>query len=125
MSFRAILLACAVGAAGLPTAAAARDFGGLFDAFGVAQQRPGDSLGAGWRQQQGEARERVREGDTLPLARVLGEVRRRTPGRLLDAGLEDQGGRPVYRIRWAAGDGRRIDYLVDARTGAILRADGA
>ena len=72
----------------------------------------------------GEARDRVRQGDILPLPQVLGPIGRRTPGRLLDAGLELAGDRPVYRVRWAAADGRRIDYQVDARSGAVLRADG-
>ena len=90
----------------------------------AAAQGRGDSLGAGWREQQEEARRGVREGN-LPLAQVIEIIRRTTPGRQLDAGLEQgPGGQPVYRVRWAAADGRRIDYLVDARTGAILRADG-
>lgn len=71
-----------------------------------------------------EARDRVRQGDILPLPQVLGPIGQRTPGRLLDAGLELAGDRPVYRVRWAAADGRRIDYHVDARSGAVLRADG-
>ncbi len=83
-----------------------------------------DSLGSGWRQQQGEAREAVQSGRAIPLGRVMEQIRRRTPGRPLDAGMEQSGNRPVYRVRWAAEDGRRIDYIVDAETGAILRADG-
>lgn len=123
MSIRALLLGCALVSASVPTVAAAQAhaWGG---GFTFQRGRGGDSLGAGWRPQQDEARDRVRGGDILPLARVLGEIRRRTPGRQLDVGLEDSGGRPVYRVRWAAEDGRRIDYLVDARTGAVLRADG-
>jgi YebC/PmpR family DNA-binding regulatory protein len=38
----------------------------------------------------------------------------------LDAGLEDHGGRPVYRVRWQAANGERIDFIVDARSGAII-----
>ena len=83
-----------------------------------------NSLGAGWRQQQDEARDAVRRGQHVPLSRVVDMLRRRTPGRLLDTGLEQRGGRALYRVRWAAVDGRRIDYLVDAETGAIVRADG-
>ncbi|MDP9102841.1 MAG: PepSY domain-containing protein [Pseudomonadota bacterium] len=80
-----------------------------------------DSLGADWRQQQGEARQKVKDGSHVPLEKVVEEVRRRTPGRLLDAGIETGGdGRAVYRVRWAAQDGRRIDFLVDAATGSIL-----
>jgi uncharacterized membrane protein YkoI len=83
-----------------------------------------DSLGAGWRQQQNEAREAVQRGRAVPLGRVLDNIRRRTPGRQLDAGMENRGGRAVYRVRWAADDGRRIDYIVDAESGAILGANG-
>jgi uncharacterized membrane protein YkoI len=88
----------------------------------LAQPAPGrDSLGADWRQQQGEARQRVKDGSHVPLERVVDEIRRRTPGRLLDAGIETGGdGRSVYRVRWAAQDGRRIDFLVDAASGSIL-----
>lgn len=124
MKFKALMLACALGAAGLPAAASAQGVGQWLG-LGLGQGR-GDQLGAGWRPQSEsrEARERVRGGDIQPLGRVLAQVARRAPGRLLDAGLEEQGGQPVYRVRWAANDGRRIDYLVDARSGAILRADG-
>jgi uncharacterized membrane protein YkoI len=60
-------------------------------------------------------------GRTVPLDGVVGQLRRRYPsGRLLDAEMQDQGGRPVYHVHWATGDGRRIDYLVDAQTGAII-----
>ena len=37
-------------------------------------------------------------------------------GRVLDAGLEGRN----YRVRWAAADGRRIDFIVDAETGQII-----
>jgi len=80
-----------------------------------------DSLGADWRQQQGEARQKVKDGSHVPLEKVVDEIRHRTPGRLLDAGIETDGeGRSVYRVRWAAQDGRRIDFLVDASNGSIL-----
>ncbi len=101
-----------------PVPAAAQGF-----QLGVGLGTP-NSLGAGWRQQQDEAREAVRRGRHVPLGRVLEQIRRRTPGRQLDVGLEERGGRSVYRVRWAANDGRRIDYIVDAETGAVIRADG-
>jgi hypothetical protein len=86
-----------------------------------AQPRPHpNSLGADWRLQQDEARQGVREHHLMPLGRVIEQVRMRTPGRQLDAGLEYQGERPIYRVRWMTRDGRRIDYLIDAATGAIL-----
>ena len=94
-------------------------------AAGEAQVRLGlhlglagpDSLGADWRAQQDEARQ---HGRLVPLSVVIEQIRRRTPGRPLDAGSETQGDRPVYRVRWITNDGRRIDYLIDATSGAIL-----
>ena len=81
-----------------------------------------DSLGADWGAQQDEARQGVKEGRYLPLGRVIAEIDQRTPGYQLDAGLEQSNGRAVYRVRWAAASGRRIDYIVDALSGAILSA---
>jgi len=87
------------------------------------QPPPGnDSLGADWGAQQNQAREGVREGHYVPLGRVIREINSRDPGYQLDAGIEQQGGRAVYRVRWASSNGRRIDYIVDALSGAILRA---
>lgn len=80
-----------------------------------------DSLGADWREQQGEARAKVKDGAHVPLSQVIAAIQRRAPGRLLDSGIEPGAdGRSVYRVRWAAKDGRRIDFIADAQTGAIL-----
>jgi len=87
-------------------------------------RRGTDSLGADWGGQQDEVRAGVRQGRYMGLARVIGAIRQRTPGRQLDAGLEQWGGRTVYRVRWAEPGGRRIDYIVDAQSGAILQVDG-
>ncbi len=77
------------------------------------------------RQQQDEARDRVRRGELRSLPNVIDGIRRRQPGRQLDAGIEAWGdGRPTYRVRWAAPNGRLMDYIVDARTGAILSVEG-
>ncbi|HYF23911.1 MAG TPA: PepSY domain-containing protein [Caulobacteraceae bacterium] len=84
--------------------------------------RADDSLSSGWRQQQDEARDAVRQGRHVPLSQVIAQIDRRTPGRILDSGIEYQGNRAVYRVRWVTDDGRRIDYLVDAQTGAIIGA---
>jgi hypothetical protein len=83
-----------------------------------------DSLGANWGGQQDQVRAGVRQGRYMPLAQVIGQIHQHTPGRQLDAGLEQWGGRDAYRVRWATPDGRRIDYLVDAHSGAILHIDG-
>ena len=100
-----------------------RAFAGGFT-VGEGQKR-GDSLGADWAQQQEEARKAVREGRHLPLSEVVTRINAQIPGRILDTGLEsDEGGRPVYRVRWAAKDGRRLDIIADARTGQIVRQEG-
>jgi Peptidase propeptide and YPEB domain len=84
----------------------------------------GDSLGAGWSPQQDEVRQGVRQRRFVPLNQAIQSIQRRAPGHELDAGLEQWGGRPAYRVRWAGPGGRRIDYVVDAQSGAILSADG-
>jgi hypothetical protein len=82
-------------------------------------RRP-NSLGEDWRLQQEEARFGVRHGRFAPLGRVIETLQRRAPGRQLDAGIEYDGGRAIYRVRWITRQGRRIDFLVDAATGAII-----
>ena len=99
------------------------DRGGGYGFAGPAPERR-DSLGADWGGQQDEVRAGVRQGRYVGLARVIGSIRQRTPGRQLDAGLEQWGGRAVYRVRWAEPGGRRTDYIVDAQSGAILHVDG-
>jgi hypothetical protein len=85
-------------------------------------RRP-NSLGADWRLQQDEVRQAVRQRQLIPLGRVIAQIGVRHPGRLLDTGLEYQGARAIYRVRWITRDGRRVDYLIDATTGAILGRD--
>ena len=115
--FHAMVVVVGLAVLADPISAAARPRGG-FDLGGP------DSLGAGWRQQQGEAREAVQTGRAIPLRQIIDMIRRRVAGRPLDAGLEDWNGHAVYRVRWAAEDGRRIDFLVDAENGSILQANG-
>lgn len=79
-----------------------------------------DSLGGDYRPQQDQARQGVKQGRYLPLGQVIREIGKRDPGYQLDAGLEQQGGRDVYRVRWASSNGRRKDYIVDATSGAIF-----
>jgi hypothetical protein len=78
------------------------------------------AFGGGWREQQDFLRQGVRQGQLAPLGRVITSIRERTPGRQLDAGLEQMGSRLVYRVRWMTSQGRRVDYIVDAATGAIV-----
>ena len=94
-------------------------------AYAEPPQRRQDSLGRGWSEPQDTVRQGVRSGQLRPLGQVLPELSRRQPGRMLDTGIEDApDGRPVYRVRWAARDGRRMDFIVDARTGAVLSTEG-
>ena len=85
-----------------------------------APQRRPNSLGAGWREQQEEARSGVRQGQMAPLGSVIAGIGHRAAGRPLDAGIEYQDGRAVYRVRWLMNNGRRVDYLVDAASGQII-----
>ena len=95
---------------------------GRLVAFDAPTQSP-DSLGGGWRQQQDEVRELRREKRLVPMGEIIEKIRRLNPGprsQQLDAGLEYQGDKPVYRVRWMTSDGRVIDYIVDAVTGQVL-----
>ncbi len=72
--------------------------------------------------EQDEARAGVRSGQLKSMGEVLGRIQRTRAGRVLDADLgQGPNGQPVYRVVWAGADGRRIDYIIDARTGAILQ----
>jgi uncharacterized membrane protein YkoI len=106
---------CPAGPAGRDCREANRDRG---------TTRGGDSLGAGWRPDAGEPRGNQGGQRMVSLEQVVGRIASRTPGRLLDAGTENRGSRTVYRVRWQANDGRRIDYIVDASSGQILSANG-
>jgi hypothetical protein len=87
--------------------------------YAAPQRRP-NSLGSEWREQQEEARSGVRQGQMAPLGSVISGIGHHSRGRPLDAGIEYQGARAVYRVRWLMNNGRRVDYIVDAATGRIL-----
>lgn len=55
-------------------------------------------------------------GQTISMQQAVAIVSRRAPGRLLDASPAGSN----YRIVWITPDGRRIDFIVDASSGAIL-----
>ena len=61
------------------------------------------------------------EAQRISLREGVATLARRTPGRLLDASfVAGASGAEVLRVRWLDTRGRRIDYLVDPATGAIL-----
>ena len=97
----------------------------LFLAAAAPAGQTSDSLGADWNPSTAGVRAERKAGRIIPLSQAIHAVEARTPGRLLDAGLESgDNGRSVYRVRWAAADGRRLEVFVDAATGAILRQEG-
>jgi hypothetical protein len=68
-----------------------------------------------------EARDAARSGQVVPLSSVTAQLRQRFGGRLIDSQLVDGRNGPVYEIRWETAEGGLIDFVIDARTGAILR----
>jgi uncharacterized membrane protein YkoI len=71
----------------------------------------------------GRGRGRGRGGDDarpyVPLESIIGQIQARTPGRLV--GVRGPNGQGIYRIIWETPDGRVITFVVDGRTGQILR----
>ncbi len=91
-----------------------------YPGYGAPYRGPAPAMGDQWRNQEEFLRQGVRQGQLAPLGQVIQNIRRATPGRQLDAGLEYMGPRLVYRVRWMTAQGRRVDYYVDAATGAML-----
>jgi uncharacterized membrane protein YkoI len=58
----------------------------------------------------------------LSPAQVWAIIQRLTPGRQLNTSLVD--GRAIYMVRWQTDDGRRIDYVIDGNSGAVLSRNG-
>jgi uncharacterized membrane protein YkoI len=87
----------------------------------AAQSGWGDPYGG---RDQDRARAAVQGGQVLRLEVILQSIARRWPGQVLSAaGPVAQGGGPVYRILWDS-RGRQIEFIVDARSGAILQVNG-
>jgi uncharacterized membrane protein YkoI len=78
----------------------------------LGYEQPGQGPGQG----QGPGRAGARGGQTISMEQAVAIVSRRVPGRLLDASPMGAN----YRIVWLTNDGRRIDFVVDAESGAIL-----
>ncbi len=112
MRIKSTLLALALGLTALSGAAA-------------EAQRPGRGPfgGPGQSWNPDDARDAVREGRHMPLREVLRAVEAQIPGQLRGgAQLQERGnGRAVYLLRWQTPDGRLLDLVVDAETGAVLR----
>lgn len=66
------------------------------------------------------ARGAVEAGEALPLDAILGRLRGRYPGRMLDARLQQGGGALAYQIRILSPAGQVVVLTVDAKTGRVL-----
>jgi hypothetical protein len=88
------------------------------------QRRP-DGAEPGWRGGHrlpvgAPLRDMPSSGSLASLGWVIESLGRRAPGRVLDAELADEGGRPVYHVLWLTQHGRRMAFVVDAATGAVV-----
>ncbi|GAP33903.1 putative membrane protein [Piscinibacter sakaiensis] len=63
-------------------------------------------------------------GALRPLAELLAVLERALPGRMIEADLDEEDGRPVYEIDWLLPDGRKLEVTLDARSGAWLKLEG-
>jgi uncharacterized membrane protein YkoI len=98
----------------------------LFLAFGLAVAPAASAQG--WMNQfsPGQARDSRNQGHTVPLSQIFNNLKRQYGGYQLSADLYDKGnGKSVYEIDWMTGDGRKMHFVVDAQTGAILDRRGA
>lgn len=70
------------------------------------------------------ARDAVQRGEIRSLEDVAAQVQSRYPGRLLDARLDQDGARWIYRLKMLTREGRVLTIAVDARTAQILGVGG-
>ena len=62
----------------------------------------------------------------MPLSQIFNKLKQQYGGYQLSADLYDKGnGKSVYEIDWMTKDGRKMHFVVDAQTGAILDRRGA
>jgi len=97
----------------------------MFGAFAEpAQARPG------WREGLGQSFDAQRPGEfsrdrqRTPLLGVVQRLERRVGGQMLDARVVDGDRGEMYVIKWLTEDGRKIEFLVDAKSGAVLDQRG-
>ncbi len=73
---------------------------------------------------QDRARRAVEQGLILPFRDILAKAQQAYPGQMLKAELDDEDGILVYELKILSGDGRVMEVVYDARTGALLKAKG-
>ncbi|HYD43626.1 MAG TPA: PepSY domain-containing protein [Phenylobacterium sp.] len=111
MKYAALIAAAVIGAA-LPAAVDAqprwqRDDPAEFQNRGRGEGRDGPPRRGGFE----------RQGQTISMSQAINIARGRVPGRVLDAGMAGAN----YRVRLMTADGRVVDFVIDAGSGAILR----
>ncbi|WP_417409995.1 PepSY domain-containing protein [Hoeflea sp.] len=62
----------------------------------------------------------IARGEVLPLSKILDKVLPQIKGRIVEIEFEYEKGRPIYELYIINGDGRRLEYEIDARTAEIL-----
>lgn len=67
------------------------------------------------------ARRAVEEGRILPLKEILARAQAASPGQVIEAELEDEGGVVVYEIKILTTDGRVTKLYYNAATGELLK----
>lgn len=63
-------------------------------------------------------------GKILPLEKIVEKARRKNPGRVLEAKLEEKGGRLAYEVELVDDDGVVRELIYDAKSGELI-SEGA
>jgi uncharacterized membrane protein YkoI len=69
------------------------------------------------------ARQALQRKEILPLDQVLGAIRDRMPGEIVEIELERDQGRWIYEVEVVDETGRMRDVLVDAKDAKIIRTE--
>lgn len=71
-----------------------------------------------------DARNARQNGEIIPLAKIINQLKREHGGQYLEAELfsKPEGG-SEYHIAWEK-DGRKLLFIVDAQSGAVVRTSG-
>lgn len=70
------------------------------------------------------ARQALRDGKVLPLARIIERVGQEQPGDVLEVELEEKRGVLVYEVKVIDPAGQVIEVLLDAGSGDIIGRKG-
>ncbi|MFA9460425.1 PepSY domain-containing protein [Thiohalorhabdus methylotrophus] len=71
-----------------------------------------------------ELHEQVESGELRPLSDIIGELKKRYRGQVIDVELEGGEGDRVYEIELLGADGQVVEFEVDGRNGEILGIEG-